>query len=331
MERHDAMEGHDAMSDPHDAMTAAPSAMATTMERMPEDLTRILKDWDPVRAGAARIAGRRVFVVGTGTSWHAANQGAYFLRQARVEAWAVQAADAALGGPRPRADDALVVLTHRGTKRYTSEVLARAGEVGVPAVVIGGQNAPGIDIETVPQETAGTFTASHLGALARLAQLAVTLGAELGEIEAIPKAVGVALGASRAVEVPERGLDFVGTGPNAWTAAEGALKVREAAHVFAAGWATEQLMHGPAWALGPRDALVCLDGGGPGAIRLTELAGAVEAQGARVHRFAAPELGEALSVFPLTVAVQRIALDFSRQLGTDPDKVRPTEWGGIEL
>jgi glucosamine--fructose-6-phosphate aminotransferase (isomerizing) len=314
-----------------ESMIAPPTAMATTMERMPEDLTRILADWDPVRAGAAHIAGRRVFVVGTGTSWHAANQGVWFLRQAGAEAWAVQAADAALWGPRATPGDALVVLTHRGTKRYTSEVLARAGAESVPTVVIGGQNAPGIDIATVPQETAGTFTASHLGALARLAQLAVTLGAELGEIEAVPEAVGVALGASRAVEVPERGLDFVGTGPNAWTAAEGALKVREAAHVFAAGWATEQLMHGPAWALGPRDAVVCLDGGGPGAERLTELASAIEARGARVHRFAAPKLGEALSVFPLTVAVQRIALDFSRRLGTDPDKVRPPEWDSIEL
>jgi glucosamine--fructose-6-phosphate aminotransferase (isomerizing) len=311
--------------------------MATTMERMPADLTRILADWDPVRAGAARIAGRRVFVVGTGTSWHAANQGAYFLRQAGVEAWAVQAADAALWGPHANPADALVVLTHRGTKRYTSEVLARARAEGVPTLVIGGENAPGVDIETVPQETAGTFTASHLGALARLAQLAVRLGAELDAIDAVPAAVGVALAAPlglpspRALEVPERGLDFVGAGPNAWTAAEGALKVREAAHVFAAGWAAEQLMHGPAWALGPRDALVCLDGGGHGAERLKELADAVEAQGARVHRFAAPELGEALSVFPLTVAVQRIALDFSRRLDTDPDEVRPPAWGGIEL
>ena len=315
-------------------MTATPTAMAATMERQPEDLERILADRAPVETAAARIAGRRVFVVGTGTSFHAANQGAYFLRLAGVDALAVSAADAALHGPAPTRADALVLLSHRGTKRYTSEVVEWARAEGIPTVAIGGIGAPGADVETVEQEKAGTFTASHLGALARLAQLAASLGADLGELGRVPGAVAAVLdGPSPDVEVPERGLDFVGAGPNAWTAAEGALKVREAAHLFTAGWATEQLLHGPAWALGSRDALVSLDGGGPGAERLGELGDAIEKRGARVYRFAAgaPDLGEALSVFPLTVVVQRIALDFATELGTDPDNVRPPEWDVIGL
>lgn len=182
------------------------------------------------------------------------------------------------------------------------------------------------------QERSGTFTASHLGTLARLAQLAVTLGARLGELESVPASVAAALEAPQpAVELPERGLEFVGAGPNQWTAAEGALKVREAAHLYAAGLAVEQLLHGPAFAFGPRDALVCLDGGGPGAARLAEAAKAIQARGARVYSFAATELGEPLSIFPLTVAVQRIAPDFAVQLGTDPDDVRPAEWEAIEI
>jgi glucosamine--fructose-6-phosphate aminotransferase (isomerizing) len=306
--------------------------MAKTMRRQADDLRRILGDTQAVGAGAERIAGRRVYVVGTGTSWHAANQGAYFLRLAGVDAVAVSAADCALWGPQPTAADALVLLSHRGTKRYTKQVLERAFAEGVPTVAIGGEGAPGADIETVPQETAGTFTASHLGALARLAQLAVALGADLGALDAVPDAVARALEApSPAVEQPERGLEFVGAGPNQWTAAEGALKVREAAHLFTQGLAVEQLLHGPAFALGPRDALVCLDGGGPGAERLAELANALESRGVRVYRFAAHELGEPLSVFPLTVTVQRIALDFAEQLGTDPDDVRPDEWKAMQI
>ncbi len=43
------------------------------------------------------------------------------------------------------------------------------------------------------------------------------------------------------------------------------------------------------------------------------------------------EQGEALSVFPLTVTIQRIALEFAAQLGTEPDDVRPQGWGAIEL
>ena len=315
-------------------MSATTTEMAKTMERQPADLRRILGDPAPVEVAAERTAGRRVFLVGTGTSWHAANQGAFFLRLAGVKAVPVAAAECALWGPRPSADDALVVLSHRGTKRYTRQVLEQARADGVPTVTIGGQGAPETDIETVPPETAGTFTASHLGALMRLVQLAVAFGADrrLGDLDAVPDAVAEALAApSPGVELPERGLELVGAGPNQWTAAEGALKIREAARLFTQGLAVEQLLHGPGFALGAADALVTLDGGGPGAGRLAELAAAIEANGTRVYRFSAPELGEPLSVFPLTVVIQRIAREFSEQLGTDPDNVGPASWDSIEL
>jgi glucosamine--fructose-6-phosphate aminotransferase (isomerizing) len=306
--------------------------MAKMMEREPEDLRRILADWAPVEAGAARLAGRRLVLVGTGTSWHAANQGAYLLRLAGTDALAVSAFDCALWGPRPSPDDALVLLSHRGTKTYTSQVLQWARESGIPTLAIGGIGAPGVDIETVAQETAGTFTASHIGALARLAQLAVTLGTQLDALDALPEVVAAALEApDPGVDLPERGLEFVGAGPNQWTAAEGALKVREAAHLFTEGHSVEQLLHGPGFALGPQDALVSLDGGGPGAARLREVADAVEARGTRVYRFTATDLGEPLSIFPLTATVQRIALAFALRLGTDPDDVTPPELRAIGL
>jgi len=308
------------------------SEMAKTMDRQPDDLHRILSDWEPIETAAARLARRRVFVVGTGTSWHAANQGAYFLGLAGLDAVAVSAADSALWGPRPRSSEALILLSHRGTKRYTSEVLERARADRVPTVAIGGEGAPGIDIETVPQETSSTFTASHLGALARLAQLAVALGAQLGDLDAVPAAVASALEApAPSVEPPERGLEFVGAGPNQWTAAEGALKVREAARVFTSGLALEQLRHGPGFALGPRDTLICLDGGGPAGMRLDEVARAVEAGGTRVHRFAAAELGEPLSIFALTTTVQHIALALAVRVGSDPDDVGSPAWERIAL
>jgi glucosamine--fructose-6-phosphate aminotransferase (isomerizing) len=306
--------------------------MATTMAGQPAELRRILADWEPIETAVPRLAGRRVFLVGTGTSWHAANQGAFFLQLAGVDALAVAAADCALWGPRPSAADALILLSHRGTKRYTSAVLERARAEGVATVNIGGVGAPGADIETVAQETSPTFTASHLGALARLAQLAVALGAEFGRLDAVPDAVAAALGSPPpAVAPPTRGLDFVGAGPNQWTAAEGALKVREAARLFASGYSLEQLRHGPGLALGPPDTLVCLDGGGPAADRLSKVAAAIEAHGARVHRFAVPELDEPLSVFPLTASVQRIACDLAAEVSSDPDDVSSPEWNAIAL
>jgi glucosamine--fructose-6-phosphate aminotransferase (isomerizing) len=313
--------------------------MRATMARQPGDLRRLLGDREPVARTAERLAGRRVLLAGTGTSWHAANHGAWMLRAAGVEAWAIQPLDAAVGGVRPAAGDALILLSHTGVKRYSAELREHARAAGVPTLAIGGIDQPGVELPTVERERSAAYTASHLGALMRLAQLATELGAELGgDLSAIPDAVMVELERpSRGVPVPARLLEYGGAGPNAWTAQEGALKVRETARLASEGLMVEQLLHGPAVALDARDVLICLDGGGPGAERLEEVARTVEAGGARVHRIAARELGEQLSIFPLTVAVQRIALEAAEALGTDPDAFgydvpgREAEWERLTL
>lgn len=296
------------------------SAMRETMATQPALLRELLGDAEPTAAAAERIRGRRVLLVGTGTSWHAANQGAWLLRAAGAEAWAVQAVDAAEHGPRPGAGDALLLLSHRGTKRYTNTVLERARAEGAEAVVISGRGAPGADIETSEPERSSAFTASHLGALTRVAQIAVALGADIGRLDHVPDAVEAVLDApGPGIDPPGRLLEFVGAGPNQWTAAEGALKVRETCYVATEGLSAEQLLHGPSVALRDGDALVALNGGGPGEARLLEVAHLAETCGARVHTIAATYPSELLSIFPLTVAVQRIALDLAESLGTNPD------------
>jgi glucosamine--fructose-6-phosphate aminotransferase (isomerizing) len=315
----------------NDARAQRTTAMEQAIQAQGGLLARLLDDTASVESVAARLHSRRTFVIGTGTSFHAANQGAYLLRLAGTDALAVAAADSVLWGPAPKRGDALLVLSHRGTKRYTSQALARARSQGLVAFSIGGIGS-GAEIETVAQERSGTFTVSHLAALMRLAQLSQALGGAGFDVERVPAAVAaIVAGPSPGVELPARGIDFVGAGPNQWTAAEGALKVREAAHVFTSAYAVEQLLHGPGFALEERDCLVCLDGGGPASGRLTELSTAIESRGARVYRFAATELGEPLSIFPLTAIVQRIALDFAMLLGTDPDDVAPPAWKAIEL
>jgi glucosamine--fructose-6-phosphate aminotransferase (isomerizing) len=295
------------------------SAMRETIWSQPEELGRILADPGPAARAAERLVGRRTLLVGTGTSWHAAGHGAYFLREAGVDALAVQGVEADLHGPRPGPGDGLILLTHRGTKRHTSNVAARAREDGAAIVQISAIGGPGADLETVPGERSAAFTASHTGALARLAQIAVELGADLGELADVPDALEAVLADCPLPAPPDRLLELTGAGPNRWTAAEGSLKVRETARIAAEGLSVEQLLHGPSVALGSGDALVCLDGGGPGSERLAELASLVESYGAAVHRYRFDQLGEQLSVFPLTVVVQLIALTMAEQLGTDPD------------
>ena len=296
------------------------SAMRETMWRQPDDLRRVLGDPGPAELAAERIAGRRVLLSGTGTSWHAANHGAALLRLAGVEAWALQADESVLHGPAAGADDALVLLSHRGTKHYTSEALARARAVGAVTVQISSIGAPGADIETCEPERSAAFTSSHLCAVARVCQIAKALGAELGPLEDVPDAVAAELDVpSGAVPPPARLLQLTGSGGVAWVAAEGALKIRETAYVAAAGYSMEYLLHGPSVALGADDALVVLDGGGPASERLGIVARVAAGHGSRVHSFRRDALGEALSVFALTTIVQRIALDAAEGLGSDPD------------
>src|SRR5205823_8673993 len=131
--------------------------------------------------------------------------------------------------------------------------------------------------------------------------------------------------------------DLVGAGINQWTAAEGALKVRETSRVFTSAYSVEQFLHGPAVAVDERDTLVALDGGGLLSERLAAVTHAAAMCGTRVHSIREQSLGEPLSVFPLTAAVQRIALEPALAVGSDPDEFgfdvpgRQEAWDPIEL
>ena len=233
-------------------MPADPSAMYETMASQPSELARILADTAPVAIAADRIRGaRRILLAGTGTSWHAANQGAYLLRAAGREAWAIEPFAAASGGPAPASGDALILLSHRNSKQYTTTLREQARAHEIRTVVISGIGAGG-EIETVAAERSSAFTASHLGAVLRIAQLARELGAGLEGLEDVPASVERALERpAPGVRAPARLLEFTGAGTNAWTAAEGALKTRETAYVATEGLSAEQLLHGPSVALGP--------------------------------------------------------------------------------
>jgi glucosamine--fructose-6-phosphate aminotransferase (isomerizing) len=296
------------------------SALRQTMEGQPQELRRILSDPGPAEAAAQRLSGRRILLVGVGTSWHAAHHGAWMLG-----ADAAHAADVAPYEQRIDASDGVIVLSHTAHTGYSMQVLERARAAGAAVVHISGIGNGG-DVETVAPEKSYAYTASHTGALLRLAQIATALGAQLGDLDAVPDAVAAVLDhPGPFVEVPQRLVELIGAGPNAWTAQEGALKIREASYVAAEGLSSEQFFHGPSVALDAQDTLVVLDGGGPAAERTEAIARAVEATGATVVRFAERDLGEPLSVFPLTVVVQRIALELAEARGVSPDRFRYEE------
>jgi len=299
--------------------------MRRAMESQPEQLRRLLADAAPAQAAAERLAGRRVRLIGVGTSWHAAHHGAWMLREAGVQADAAHAADLAPYGAPIAEQDGVIILSHTGGTGYSMQMRERARAAGAAVVNISGIGNGG-DLETVAPEASYTYTASHTGALLRLAQVATALGADLGALDAVPDQAAAVLGRpGPLVGVPERLVELIGAGPNAWTAQEGALKIREASYVAAEGLSSEQFFHGPSVALDRRDTLVVLDGGGPAAGRTEAIAGALEVTGAGVERFSERDLGEALSVFALTVLVQRIAVELAEARGVSPDRFRYEE------
>src|SRR5215217_7047375 len=216
------------------------SAMREAMWTQPEQLARLLADSGPAEEAAARLHGRRLLLVGIGTSWHAAHHGAWMLRGAGVAAEPVHAADVAPYGRAISREDGVIVLSHTGGTGYSMTMLERAREAGAETLHISGIGNGG-ELETVAAEASYAYTASHTGALARLAQIATALGAQLGPLQDIPERVAAVLDLpGPLIGVPARLVELIGSGPNGWTAQEGALKIREASYVAAEGLSSEQ-------------------------------------------------------------------------------------------
>ena len=304
--------------------TEQTSEMQQAIERQPAELRRLLADREPLSGAQAKLgAARRIVFVGTGTSWHAANHAVWLFGKASVESAALQAIDAvSYFGQLIRDDDAVVILSHGNSKTYSSALAELLAAGGIPFIVIGGTHAANIDLPTVERERSAAFTVSHTAAMLRLAQLAELFGARPGDLDSIPALVERALAVEIAVEPPARCVEVIGAGPNQWTAAEGSLKIREASYVAAEGLNVEQFLHGPAAACDERDLVVALRAEGPALARLDAVSEAARVAGARVVTFGPFETAEELSVFPLTVCVQRVALALALEAGVNPDLFR---------
>src|SRR6186997_1491372 len=102
------------------------SAMRETMWSQPDELARLVADGGPAESAAERLRGRRLLLVGIGTSWHAAQHGAWLLRAAGVEVEAAHAADLAPYGRPIAAEEGVIVLSHTGGTGYSMAMLERA-------------------------------------------------------------------------------------------------------------------------------------------------------------------------------------------------------------
>ena len=314
------------------------SYLKATLESQPAELSRILAD-DSAAKAADRLRGAsRVFVVGTGTSYHGALAGQYMLRSSGVDAWAVRAFEFAMYPPAIRADDGLILLSHRGSKRFSRQALDMFAKHGERWIVITGLGSPldgpGV-VTTVEQERSPVHTASHTGAMLRIAQLASEIGRPewKGQLSALPDLVreAVAQGDTVAARINEIELrpvtHFVGGGPARSTAYEGALKLREASHLVSAeGHDVDGILHGPLVSIQPGTPVVLVEQPGPSLERIKEVESALREISATVLSFPpTTELDEVLAPIVNVVPLQWLAYHASRKLGVDADSFRRDE------
>jgi glucosamine--fructose-6-phosphate aminotransferase (isomerizing) len=220
----------------------------------PEQLERLARGGDLHAQVEALRQCHRIWLVGTGTSFHAAELGAMMFQDAGRTATAVPSINFVNHAPPVSNDDAVVLISHNAGQEtaYAASAYALATEAGLRMVAITRQGS-GLphSLETVPKERSHTYSVSYTAVLVLLARLAAGLGAEhvtQEAVEGVPAAVGEAVDASgtQSISIPSRLLVLFGEGPSAVTAREGALKVREASRFPAEGYDVEYLLHGSA-------------------------------------------------------------------------------------
>lgn len=292
---------------------------------------------------------RPVVFSGIGTSLHAARVAAawtWLVTGGRIRAAAVDAHDLALCYP-VTADDQVVVISHRGRKRYPRAALAKAREAGAATVAVVGADAPEQDadavVRTCADETAGTFTVSYLASLAVLATMVAGLDGPYrdrfaGALRAVPGALRRTLDLPAPVEAAaalaaSEPLLLVGFDLDAVTAAEAALKIKEGARLWTEAISVEFALHGTPAAFRAGMNVVSItpaadDQGRTGTLRalLADLGANVWTCGDAEERLPFAASDPWMRPFTSIVPLQRLTAELARLRGTDPDTLH----GGVE-
>ena len=282
----------------YDAITGQPNAMVEMLDR------------HAVAAGevAAVLATKRhIYIMGIGTSWHAVLVAEHWFRHfagshIQVQGW--HSFEFCSYPPSLGPEDAVIIISHRGTKTYSFLALELAREKGAYTVVVTSTD-PGprlhvadVSMQTVSPERSSAFTISYTTALTVLALLGVELGTALygngntgsmrERLMDVPGVVAdVVQGEWQISDLVEQhgGLQrfiSVGWGPNTANAYEVALKIKETSASDCEGLQVEQLLHGPFCSVDDRCLVTLIAPPGPGYQRALDIARASVAAGAPV-------------------------------------------------
>ena len=289
---------------------------------------------------------RPVILTGIGTSLHACRVAGYWaaeLSRGRIRPAVLEAHEYALRGAI-KPEDQIVVVSHRGTKRFAARVLERAREAGASSVLICGQGvaSPGGDVvlRTCPDETASTHSVSYTCALAVLGRVVAQLvgGSDAerfsealdGIADAMTETLAMPAPTAVAARIRDREpLLLTGYGIDELTAVEGALKLKEAAYLWAEGMSVELALHGTPAVFETRQAAIAAVPDEPDGGRTAALLGMFAALGVTALTLGTGDCALAfarvdylLRPFVSVIPLQRLAAELARLRGTNPDTTR---------
>jgi len=266
------------------------------IRRQPEELERLLAEPAPVEAAAERLRGaRRVFTIGIGTSSNAAATAAWMLRAAGLDAQRWSSHDFASYAPALGAEDAAIVFTHTGRKRFSRRSLAVLAERSARTVLVtstesalgeGDLPTGSVVLRTVARDPSSMFTVSHSAAMLLSARVADALApGSVGDLAAVPGGVRKALALEAEVSALARAwagapaIVALGAGPHEPSAHEAHIKVAEAARRAVRSYAVEEFLHGPQVQLRAQESFLVFAGEGPGLARTREACAFVQRLG----------------------------------------------------
>ena len=231
------------------------------IQAQPSECAKVLSSAQPFeRAAQTLAAASRVWTVGIGTSFNAANAASWMLRATGLDARPLTSFEFATW-PTVSEGEAVLLFAHTGRKTYSGNSLSLCIERGIAVVLITKVDT-GFDLESFPdsvtvlhtttQDPSSMYTISHTTAMTAAAMIADLVSpSSLGDVSAIPSALASALKleneiAELASEWSDGALIALGAGPMLSAAEEAHIKIAEASRRAVRHQEPESFLHGPA-------------------------------------------------------------------------------------
>ena len=231
------------------------------IQAQPSECAKVLSSAQPFERAAQTLAeASRVWTVGIGTSFNAANAASWMLRAAGLEARPLTSFEFATW-PTVSDGDAVLLFAHTGRKTYSGKTLDLCIERGTPTVVVtkvdtnfdtGSFPEHVTTIHTTTEDPSAMYTVSHTTAMTAAAMIADLVSpGSLGNVSAIPAALAEALTleskiANLAAEWSTGAFVALGSGPMLAAAEEAHIKIAEASRRAVRHQEAESFLHGPA-------------------------------------------------------------------------------------